>query len=385
MPSKSPAQARLMQAVAHSPKFAKKVGIPQATGQEFATADKAKKGAAMATKKMSALFGGKETMKEEAAERKKFPGKSAYKKAEAKFENERPAMKRGGKVKCMAEGGVSGRFDEDTYERARKFVESNEGEGEQVAEPMRMNKVEGTPLPAARRAAPAKAKAAETPRVSEPAEPTRDTAGSIRKATETPERVRPRAVDMPAGSRYARPPVYKPESDDPYAGLKRGAEFAAMAAAPAAVGPAVRGASALARAAKSVANTPAAAGVRRGAGVGANRLMPSLTDDVVASQKADFGRIAKALSPTGRGAAKAAQQMAGVRAGARTAGRAGAGGGAAEAGREVGSAISDRMEKDRARRRKEDSEDTNYARGGAVKSARGVGAATRGWGRGKMV
>ena len=113
--------------------------------------------------------------------------------------------------------------------------------------------------------------------------------------------------------------------------------------------------------------------------------MPSLTDDVVASQKADFGRIAKALSPTGRGAAKAAQQMAGVRAGARTAGRAGAGGGAAEAGREVGSAISDRMEKDRARRRKEDSEDTNYARGGAVKSARGVGAATRGWGRGKMV
>lgn len=384
MPSKSPAQARLMQAVANSPKFAKKVGVPQSTGKDFFAADQAQKGKAMATKKKSPLFGGKETMKEEAAERKKFPGKGAYKKAEAKFEGERPAMKRGGKVKCMAEGGVSDRFDEDTYERARKFVESNNVEGEQVAEPMSMSKVEGTPLPAARRAAPAKAKAAETPRVSEPAEPTRDTAGSIRKATETPERVSPRAVDMPARVKSALR-TYEPPTDDPYAGLKRGAEFAAMAAAPAAVGPAVRGASALARAARSVANTPAAAGVRRGAGVGANRLMPSLTDDVVASQKADFGRIAKALSPTGRGAAKAAQQMAGVRAGARTAGRAGAGGGAAEAGREVGSAISDRMEKDRARRRKEDSEDTNYAKGGAVKSARGVGAAVRGWGRGKMV
>jgi hypothetical protein len=40
MPSKSPAQHRLMEAVAHSPKFAKKVGIPQKVGKEFAAADK---------------------------------------------------------------------------------------------------------------------------------------------------------------------------------------------------------------------------------------------------------------------------------------------------------------------------------------------------------
>ena len=39
MPSKSPAQARLMQAVAHNPKFAKKAGIPTKVGQEFAEAD----------------------------------------------------------------------------------------------------------------------------------------------------------------------------------------------------------------------------------------------------------------------------------------------------------------------------------------------------------
>ena len=44
MPSKSPEQKRLMQAVAHSPKFAKKVGIPQAVGKEFAAADKKMKG-----------------------------------------------------------------------------------------------------------------------------------------------------------------------------------------------------------------------------------------------------------------------------------------------------------------------------------------------------
>jgi len=44
MPSKSPAQHRLMEAVAHSPKFAKKVGIPQKVGKEFAKADKMKDG-----------------------------------------------------------------------------------------------------------------------------------------------------------------------------------------------------------------------------------------------------------------------------------------------------------------------------------------------------
>lgn len=40
MPSKSPAQHRLMEAVAHNPAFAKKVGIPTKVGKEFARADK---------------------------------------------------------------------------------------------------------------------------------------------------------------------------------------------------------------------------------------------------------------------------------------------------------------------------------------------------------
>jgi hypothetical protein len=42
MPSKSSSQHNLMQAVAHNPAFAKKVGISQKVGKEFAKADKGK-------------------------------------------------------------------------------------------------------------------------------------------------------------------------------------------------------------------------------------------------------------------------------------------------------------------------------------------------------
>ena len=42
MPTKSPSQHRLMEAVAHNPAFAKKVGISQKVGKEFVKADKAK-------------------------------------------------------------------------------------------------------------------------------------------------------------------------------------------------------------------------------------------------------------------------------------------------------------------------------------------------------
>jgi hypothetical protein len=56
MPSKSKAQHNLMEAVAHNPAFAKKVGIKQSVGKEFAKADKGKtfkRGGDMATKKMA--------------------------------------------------------------------------------------------------------------------------------------------------------------------------------------------------------------------------------------------------------------------------------------------------------------------------------------------
>ena len=43
MPSKSKKQAKFMAAVANNPKFAKKAGVPQSVGQEFANADKRNK------------------------------------------------------------------------------------------------------------------------------------------------------------------------------------------------------------------------------------------------------------------------------------------------------------------------------------------------------
>jgi len=47
MPSKTPAQARLMQAAAHNPEFAAKVGIPARVAQEFNDADRARRTAAV--------------------------------------------------------------------------------------------------------------------------------------------------------------------------------------------------------------------------------------------------------------------------------------------------------------------------------------------------
>ena len=53
MPSSSKAQHNFMEAIAHNPGFAKKVGIPQSVGKDFSNADKGKsfsKGGDMATK-----------------------------------------------------------------------------------------------------------------------------------------------------------------------------------------------------------------------------------------------------------------------------------------------------------------------------------------------
>lgn len=107
MPSKSAAQHRLMQAVAHSPTFAKKVGIPQSVGSDFERADKNRKfskgGDTMATKGMN-LFKGKETYGEELKEAKAIKsGKitpEQYAKGEKMEEMKKPAKK-------MAKGGFT--------------------------------------------------------------------------------------------------------------------------------------------------------------------------------------------------------------------------------------------------------------------------------------
>ena len=60
MPSSSKAQRNFMAAVAHSPAFAKKVGVSQGVGKDFNKADKGRKfekgGDTMATKKPSSAI-----------------------------------------------------------------------------------------------------------------------------------------------------------------------------------------------------------------------------------------------------------------------------------------------------------------------------------------
>ena len=55
MPSSSKKQHNFMEAVAHSPAFAKKAGVPQSVGKDFSAADKGRKfskgGEIMATEK----------------------------------------------------------------------------------------------------------------------------------------------------------------------------------------------------------------------------------------------------------------------------------------------------------------------------------------------
>ena len=115
MPSTSKAQARLMAAAAHNPKFAKKVGVPVSVAKEFNQADKGKKfnrGGDVANLKK--LFKGKETYKEELKEGKAIKSGKISPEQYAKGEEMEKKMKKGGCAKMkkggctkMAKGGVT--------------------------------------------------------------------------------------------------------------------------------------------------------------------------------------------------------------------------------------------------------------------------------------
>ena len=104
MPSTSKKQHNFMEAIAHSPSFAKKVGVSQSVGQDFSAADKGRKfakgGDTMATKGMN-LFKGKETYKEELAEGKAIKSGKITPQQYAKGEESE-------KTKKMADGGPAG-------------------------------------------------------------------------------------------------------------------------------------------------------------------------------------------------------------------------------------------------------------------------------------
>lgn len=97
MPAKSAAQKRLMDAAAHNPAFAKKVGIPTKVAKEYSQASKGqtfKKGGEM--KESKAM-----EMRHVAAMKKAGVPKKIVREEQA----EADSMKRGGKVKKMATGG----------------------------------------------------------------------------------------------------------------------------------------------------------------------------------------------------------------------------------------------------------------------------------------
>jgi hypothetical protein len=90
MPAKSAKQEKFMQAVAHNPKFAKKVGVPVTVGQEF-------------TKSGGGMAESKKMMGKEIA----FMKKKGAPKSMVKHEMAEAGMKKGGGVKKMASGGLA--------------------------------------------------------------------------------------------------------------------------------------------------------------------------------------------------------------------------------------------------------------------------------------
>jgi hypothetical protein len=97
MPSKTKAQRNLMAAAAHNPAFAKKAGIPTSVAKEFNKADKGK----------SFREGG--IMKHADMKMDKKMAKKAVGMHEAQLhggkKSDMSKLKKGGKVKCMADGG----------------------------------------------------------------------------------------------------------------------------------------------------------------------------------------------------------------------------------------------------------------------------------------
>jgi hypothetical protein len=102
MPSSSKKQHNFMAAIAHSPSFAKKVGVPQSVGQDFNKADKGRKfskGGDMAKFDPKSLFKGKESMGEELKEAKAIKSGKITPMQYAKGEKSEP-------MKKMAKGGM---------------------------------------------------------------------------------------------------------------------------------------------------------------------------------------------------------------------------------------------------------------------------------------
>jgi hypothetical protein len=119
MPSTSGKQHRFMEAIAHNKAFAKKVGVPQSVGQDFAKADKGHKfkGGGMATKMKMFEKSGKDMEK---------GMREGSKKDMAMDRMQMMGMKKGG----MAEGGMSDKMqDKAMIKKAFKQHDMQEHKG----------------------------------------------------------------------------------------------------------------------------------------------------------------------------------------------------------------------------------------------------------------
>jgi hypothetical protein len=82
MPSSSKKQADFMRAVAHSPEFSKKAGVPQSVGKEFSNADKGRKfskGGDMKSENMMMKKEGRGMAKADLAKHAAMPASKAHK------------------------------------------------------------------------------------------------------------------------------------------------------------------------------------------------------------------------------------------------------------------------------------------------------------------
>jgi hypothetical protein len=94
MPSSSKKQADFMRAVAHSPEFAKKAGVPQSVGKEFSNADNGRKFSKGGDMKHSDVKMDKAMIKKAVGKHAAMPASKAH-----------AGLKSGGMAKGYAKGG----------------------------------------------------------------------------------------------------------------------------------------------------------------------------------------------------------------------------------------------------------------------------------------
>ena len=126
MPSTSKKQHNFMEAIAHSPSFAKKVGVPQSVGQDFSKADKGKtfkRGGDMATKGVNPFAKFEKSSKD--VEKK---GVKEGSKKEMMVDKTQMGMKRGGAAKKMATGGLAA-----GHKSADGIAKKGKTQGKQIA------------------------------------------------------------------------------------------------------------------------------------------------------------------------------------------------------------------------------------------------------------